>query len=71
MYSVKLKPCEDSLPASTEELASRYPDYFAQAAIYLGLAQVLPEYAGIHAPCGALLYRGRDRWRSNCAAYRS
>ena len=41
----EVKTVRDSLPASTEELASRYPDYFAQAAIYLGLAQVLPEYA--------------------------
>ena len=41
----EVKTVRDSLPASTEELASRYPDYFAQAAIYLGLARVLPEYA--------------------------
>ena len=41
----EVKTVRNGLPASTEELASRYPDYFAQAAIYLGLARVLPEYA--------------------------
>ena len=41
----EVKTVRASLPASAEELASRYPDYFAQAAAYLSLARVLPEYA--------------------------
>jgi Rad3-related DNA helicase len=41
----EVKTVRSSLPASPEELASRYPDYFAQVAIYLCLARVLPEYA--------------------------
>ncbi|KRP37916.1 MAG: hypothetical protein ABS34_00630 [Opitutaceae bacterium BACL24 MAG-120322-bin51] len=41
----EVKTIRSGLPSSSEELASRYPDYFAQAAIYLGLARVLPEYA--------------------------
>jgi Rad3-related DNA helicase len=41
----EVKTVRASLPASAEELASRYPDHFAQVAIYLGLARVLPEYA--------------------------
>jgi DNA excision repair protein ERCC-2 len=41
----EVKTVRNGLPASAEDLASRYPDYFAQAAIYLGLARVLSEYA--------------------------
>ena len=41
----EVKTVRNGLPASAEDLASRYPDYFVQAAIYLGLARVLPEYA--------------------------
>jgi DNA excision repair protein ERCC-2 len=41
----EVKTIRNGLPASAEELASRYPEYFAQVAIYLGLARVLPEYA--------------------------
>jgi len=41
----EVKTVRDGLPASAEELASRYPDYFAQAAIYLDLARVLPDFA--------------------------
>ena len=41
----EVKTIRSPLPASVEELSSRYPDYFAQVAIYLGLAKVHPEYA--------------------------
>ncbi len=41
----EVKTVRASLPVSAEELASRYPDHFAQVAIYLGLARVLSEYA--------------------------
>ncbi len=41
----EVKTVRTPLPASEEELSSRYPDYFAQVAIYLGLAKVLPGYA--------------------------
>lgn len=42
----EVKTVRAALPASAEELAGRYPDYFAQAATYLGLARVLSEFAG-------------------------
>lgn len=41
----EIKTVRHSLPASEEDLASAYPDYFAQVAIYLGLAGVLAEFA--------------------------
>ncbi|CAA6678460.1 MULTISPECIES: ATP-dependent DNA helicase [unclassified Lentimonas] len=41
----EVKTIRGRLPANPEELASHYPDYFAQVAIYLGLARVLPDYA--------------------------
>jgi DNA excision repair protein ERCC-2 len=41
----EVKTIRAPLPCSAEELASRYPDYFAQAATYLALARILPEYA--------------------------
>ena len=42
----EVKTIRAALPLNRAELASRYPEYFAQAAIYLGLARVLPEFAG-------------------------
>ncbi len=41
----EVKTVRTPLPADVEELARRYPDYFAQAAIYLNLARVLPDYS--------------------------
>ncbi len=41
----EVKTIRTPLPSSHEELSCRYPDYFAQIAIYLQLARVLPEYA--------------------------
>lgn len=41
----EVKTVRTPLPAASGDLAARYPEYFAQAAIYLGLARVLPEYA--------------------------
>ncbi|MGJ8650617.1 MAG: ATP-dependent DNA helicase [Opitutaceae bacterium] len=41
----EVKTIRTPLPASREALTERYPDHFAQVAIYLGLARVLPEYA--------------------------
>ena len=41
----EVKTVRSPLPSPAEELAGTYPDYFAQAAIYLGLARVLPDYA--------------------------
>lgn len=40
----EVKTVRRNLPASNEELAATYPEYFAQAAIYLRLARLLPEY---------------------------
>jgi DNA excision repair protein ERCC-2 len=41
----EVKTVRATLPASPETLLNQYPDYFAQAASYLQLARVLPEYA--------------------------
>jgi DNA excision repair protein ERCC-2 len=41
----EVKTVRTPLPTSAEELAVRYPDYFAQAATYFALAGVLPEFA--------------------------
>jgi len=41
----EVKTIRSPLPVDRDELAGRYPHYFAQAAIYLGLARVLPEFA--------------------------
>lgn len=41
----EVKTVRATLPASAETLLNQYPDYFAQAASYLQLARVLPEYA--------------------------
>jgi len=40
----EVKTIQRPLPIAPEELAVEYPGYFAQAAIYLGLARILPEY---------------------------
>jgi Rad3-related DNA helicase len=40
----EVKTVRMPLPCSTEELYERYPEYFAQAAIYLRLARYLPNY---------------------------
>jgi DNA excision repair protein ERCC-2 len=40
----EVKTIRCALPIDRDELASRYPHYFAQAAVYLGLARVLPEF---------------------------
>lgn len=41
----EVKTVRQSLPCPPEDLAQEYPEYFAQAAIYLKLAGILPEYA--------------------------
>lgn len=41
----EVKTVRGMLPAPEETLLNQYPDYFAQLAIYLQLARVLPEYA--------------------------
>lgn len=41
----EVKTVRQSLPRPPEDLAQEYPEYFAQAAIYLRLARILPEYA--------------------------
>jgi Rad3-related DNA helicase len=41
----EVKTVRTALPASSEDLISRYPDYFAQVAIYLSLARILPQYS--------------------------
>jgi DNA excision repair protein ERCC-2 len=43
----EVKTVRALLPASAETLFNRYPDYFTQAASYLQLARVLPEFAGM------------------------
>lgn len=40
----EVKTIRAALPAPAEELAARYPQHLAQAATYLALAQVLPEF---------------------------
>ncbi|MFP4157236.1 MAG: ATP-dependent DNA helicase [Opitutales bacterium] len=40
----EVKTIRTPLPASVEELAERYPDYFTQAATYLCLCRKLPEW---------------------------
>lgn len=42
----EVKTVRTPLPSSELELANRYPEYFAQAAIYLGLAKLLEDFAG-------------------------
>lgn len=42
----EVKTIRDPLPCPPEDLSRQYPDYFAQVAIYLRLAALLPEYAG-------------------------
>ena len=44
----EVKTVRTALPASATELAATYPEYFAQVAIYLGLARILPDYADRH-----------------------
>lgn len=44
----EVKTITRTLPASHEDLLDRYTDYFAQAAIYLGLMRGLPDYQGVH-----------------------
>jgi Rad3-related DNA helicase len=41
----EVKTVRQPLPLPPEDLASLYPEYFAQAALYLRLAGLLPEYA--------------------------
>lgn len=41
----EVKTVRTALPQAPEVLFDRYPDYFAQAAIYVNLARVLPQYA--------------------------
>ena len=41
----EVKTVRQPLPAPPEDLARQYPEYFAQAALYLRLARLLPEYA--------------------------
>lgn len=43
----EVKTVRRTLPCPPEDLAGEFPDYFAQAAIYLRLARLLPEYAGL------------------------
>jgi len=47
----EVKTIRRALPDAAEALESHYPDYFAQAAAYLGMARVLPEFrnATLHA----------------------
>lgn len=40
----EVKTISSALPAAADELYDRYPDYYAQVAIYLGLLRALPEY---------------------------
>lgn len=40
----EVKTVTHPLPAPADELCERYPDYFAQAAVYLGLLRALPDY---------------------------
>ncbi|PXA05135.1 hypothetical protein DDZ13_04015 [Coraliomargarita sinensis] len=42
----EVKTVRQPLPCPAEDLLQQYPEYFAQAAIYLMLASILPEYAG-------------------------
>ncbi|HKK17196.1 MAG TPA: helicase C-terminal domain-containing protein [Opitutales bacterium] len=42
----EVKTVRQALPCPLEELRDQYPEYFAQVAIYLRLAELLPEYAG-------------------------
>lgn len=42
----EVKTVRQPLPCPPEDLSKQYPEYFAQAAIYLRLASLLPEYAG-------------------------
>ncbi|MGJ8652952.1 MAG: ATP-dependent DNA helicase [Opitutaceae bacterium] len=41
----EVKTVRTALPQASETLLDRYPDHFAQAAIYVNLARVLPRYA--------------------------
>ncbi len=43
----EIKTVRHALPDADEALEARYPDYFAQAAVYLALARVLPGFEGV------------------------